>query len=408
MKILYLVPYAPTLIRTRPYNLARALNRAGQQVTLFTVWEDEGERQALARLEREGIQVRAFRLSRKQRLMNGVMGLAGGDALQAWYSWQPELCQAAMQALKAERWDLIQVEHLRGGIYVRKLADWIKKEKLPVRLIWDAVDSISSLFEQTQHQSRSGKSRLIAQFELPRTRKMEIELCNTADRVLVAGKHDRQAMLAAAHLESCPEKVQVLPNGVDLEYFQPGDGRGRAGDVILFSGKLSYHANASAALYLIKEIMPVIWKSKAQVRLQLVGKDPPQSLRSLAEAEARIAIAANVPDMRPYLQAATLAVAPILYGAGIQNKVLEALACGVPLVASPQAASGFEHIRNGVELIVADNPEDFAQGVLSLLENEGLRRSLSQAGIEFIRRWHDWDQIAGGYIADLERLMENG
>ena len=129
--------------------------------------------------------------------------------------------------------------------------------------------------------------------------------------------------------------VEVLPNGVDLNYFAPQN-LPRQGETIVFSGKMSYHANVASVLYLVHEIMPIVWRERPSVGLWVVGQSPTRAVQALARDE-RVKVTGFVPDLRPYLAQAAVAVSPIRYGVGIQNKVLEAMAMGTPVVTSPRA-----------------------------------------------------------------------
>jgi glycosyltransferase involved in cell wall biosynthesis len=151
-------------------------------------------------------------------------------------------------------------------------------------------------------------------------------------------------------------------------------------------------------LRLFTEIMPQIWQQRPDVRVWIVGKDPPKELQALEETP-RVVVTGSVPDIRPYLRAASIALAPLTYGAGIQNKVLEAMACGTPVVSTPLAMSGLE-TATGEELMVADNPLEFSQTVLALLDDPLKRLELSRAGRSYVERHHNWDQIA----AQLEAI----
>ncbi|HMN60001.1 MAG TPA: glycosyltransferase, partial [Anaerolinea sp.] len=131
-----------------------------------------------------------------------------------------------------------------------------------------------------------------------------------------------------------------------------------------------------------------------------VGKDPTAELLSLGKNPA-IQVTGTVDDIRPYLHKATLAVTPITYGAGIQNKVLEAMACGLPVVSSPQAVSALG-VNPGQDLIVANNPEEFASAVVTLLDDPGLRARIGQAGRRYVEQDHLWVNIA----AQLEEVYD--
>jgi glycosyltransferase involved in cell wall biosynthesis len=154
--------------------------------------------------------------------------------------------------------------------------------------------------------------------------------------------------------------------------------------------------------------MPHVWAQRPEVTVWIVGKDPPREIRQSAIRNpgyplgAAIRVTGTVPDIRPYLRRATLAVAPVPYGAGIQNKVLEALACGTPVVASPQAVSALE-VRAGRDVVVAEGAEAFARAVLALLDDAGRRLALGEAGRAFVERYHSWEAVA----ARLEAIYQS-
>jgi glycosyltransferase involved in cell wall biosynthesis len=127
--------------------------------------------------------------------------------------------------------------------------------------------------------------------------------------------------------------------------------------------------------------------------VQIVGQHPVGQVRDLARKyPKRVSVTGTVADLRPYLARATLAVAPILYGAGIQNKVLEAMAMGTPVVSTSRAVSALA-VQNECEVLVGDDPETLSQQVIRMLRNPGLRERLGANGRRYVERCHDWDQI---------------
>jgi glycosyltransferase involved in cell wall biosynthesis len=149
--------------------------------------------------------------------------------------------------------------------------------------------------------------------------------------------------------------------------------------------------------------MPLVWGERPDVDLWIVGKDPTRAVSELAQisgpGSGKIEIIGAVPEMGSYLGQATIAVAPLVYGAGIQNKVLEAMACGTPVVASPQAVSALA-AREGEEVMVGRTPQEFAAAILTLLASPDKRARLGQAGRAFVQEHHAWSASA----AHLERI----
>jgi glycosyltransferase involved in cell wall biosynthesis len=400
VRILFIVPYTPTRIRTRPLNLIRALTDAGNDLTVATLWTTEDELREFLDITGGQCSVLCEAITKYRSLSNCLVGLVSRTPLQACYSWKTTLASRLASLLAAQDYDVIHVEHLRGARYALFAQDFLERQgKSQVPVIWDSVDCISALFEQTARESRALASRSIARLELGRTRRYEARLIRKLDRVVVTSEIDRSQLLERAltlasrdelgmELES---RVTVIPNGVDLNYFRPLEGE-REKSTLVISGKMSYHANETAVVCFVEHVMPRIWAARPEVQLWIAGKDPSRRVRDLRSD--RVIVTGTVPDIRPFLQHASIAVAPIQYGAGIQNKVLEALACGTPVVATPQAVAGLS-LQPGVHISVGEGIEGLADAVLGLLNNAGQRRFLGKSGRWFVETNHNWRSIAG-------------
>jgi glycosyltransferase involved in cell wall biosynthesis len=153
----------------------------------------------------------------------------------------------------------------------------------------------------------------------------------------------------------------------------------------------------------VNEIMPRVWQVFPDACVEIVGQNPPPQIQRLAQQSGgHVQVTGTVIDIRPFLARATLAVAPILYGAGIQNKVLEAMAMATPVVATSKAVSALK-AQSGVELLVADTPDDFAHAILQLLRDATLRESLGRQGRCYVEEHHNWHKIT----SQLEQVYES-
>ena len=168
----------------------------------------------------------------------------------------------------------------------------------------------------------------------------------------------------------------------------------RAG--ILFTGALDAPANEQAAVRLAERIMPLVRRSMPDAALTLVGRSPGPRVRGLDAT-----VIADVPDLRPYLWGAAVYACPMESGTGIKNKLLEAMAAGVPAVASPLACQGMS-VRDGVELRMAASDEAFA--VRPGLRPARRRAALADAARSYVTAHHDWDAVADAYSAVYERI----
>ncbi len=380
MKILFVTPYIPSLVRVRPYNILRALVERGHQVTLAALQPPGDEGESLDSLRSWCTAVHVIPHNRSRTLINGLMALPGILPVQMAYSRSPEFDHLAQNLIARQSYDVAHVEHLRGAVLAQSLAG------LPI--VFDSVDSISLLFEKVLKDAPSLKSRMMATLDLKRTKYFEGSLTRRFVEVAVTSEVDRQALIALGSGENC---ITVIPNGVDLNYFQPQNIK-RDPLRLVFTGKMSYHANIAAIEDLVEKILPLVWKEQPSAHLEIVGKDPAPVIQMLGQSP-NITVTGYVPDMRPYLAQAALAVSTVRYGVGIQNKVLEAMSMGTPVVCSTQASSALR-ATHGRDLLVGDTPEQIAKHILDLLKSPEKREAVGQAGRQYVEQHQTWDSAA--------------
>jgi len=394
MRILFICPYVPDLIRVRPYQFIRTLHSFGINIVLATVIASKEDETSLENLKPYVEEFITHKLDNKNSYVNCLLGMVGDKPLQSLYSYSQRLSDQIQSRLSNRQnnseIDLIHVEHLRGGKYAEFLQVEMRKNKIRQRpIVWDSVDNISALFEQASAQSLSIRTKFVTKFELRRTKAYEKKLVESMDRVLVTSKRDYDAFVDLNSVSS--SKLRIVSNGVDLQYFKPGVTLNRKKDTILISGKMSYHANIRMVHHFVDDIFPLVTKEKPNAKLWIVGKDPHSSITALGN-DPRIIVTGMVPDMRPYLQEVSVSVAPIVYGAGIQNKVLEAMACATPVVTTPVADVSI-NAQNGVDYLVENNAEDFARAVIKLLNDQELSNRIGYSARAFVEANHNWSLI---------------
>jgi len=188
----------------------------------------------------------------------------------------------------------------------------------------------------------------------------------------------------------CPKaRVAVIPNGVDSEFFRPGTCSHDDDGSIVFEGNMSFTPNIDAATYFCTSIMPRITAVKPHVKMQIVGRSPSPEVERLASDH--VIVTGTVSDIRPYLERSALFVCPMRKGAGIKNKILQAWAMAKPVIATSIAVAGL-HADVGRNILVANNPDEFADLTLRLLDDPERRRSLGQEGRATVLQHHSWDR----------------
>jgi polysaccharide biosynthesis protein PslH len=398
MRILFVTPYPPSRIHVRSYGFLTELQRE-HEVAVIAQCVSKQELTDAEALRNQGFEVIVVQESQRQAVLRSGRALFSNVPLQVAYARSSLFAQALQYLCSRHAFDVVHVEHLRGMASLEHLA-----YTLP--LVWDAVDCISLLCKYTMAGGPSLAVRSIARLEHERTRHYEAKLLRQLRHVVVTSERDRQAMIELHRGWMCDQmssekesgvEVCVLPNGVDLEYFCPVELERRRFNIV-FSGKMSYHANVATALYLHRQIMPLIWQELPEATLTIAGSGPPKAIQLLAR-DPRVEVTGYVYDMRPYIQRAEVMLSPMVYSVGIQNKVLEAMALGTPVVVAAQAAEALG-AHPGRDLLVAQSPQEFADATLQLIHDAALHATLRQFGRSYVEEQHNW-RVATERLVDI-------
>jgi len=255
-------------------------------------------------------------------------------------------------------------------------------------VVLDMIDVLSENFARRARRERGPLSPVVA-LEARRLRRYERELVARVAGVLVVSEAERRALGAVSN-------VQVVTNGVDAQTFAFRDG-GRPPARILFAGNLGYFPNVDAARWLADDIVPRVRAARPDAELRLVGARPARAVRALAE-RAGVSLAAAVPEMAPEVWGATVAVVPMRAGTGVQNKVLEAMAAGTPVVTTPNVAAALT-VRPGEDLLVAEGAAALADATLALLNDPARARALAASARRVIEARYTWERSADGVEA---------
>jgi glycosyltransferase involved in cell wall biosynthesis len=403
MRILYVTPHPPSRIRVRSYGFLSQLQRE-HEVTLVTQCASEKELADVTVLRNQGYEVVAVQESKRQAVLRSGMALLSSDPLQVAYARSARFTQAVQYLCNERNFDVIHVEHLRGIASMEEIASHHP-------LVWDAVDCISLLCKYSKVAGPSLSVRMVARLEYKRTHHYEFHILNKLSHIAVTSGRDRDAMIALKRLQTgnlassddtLGQGIDVVPNGVDLDYFRPVHQERRRFNVV-FSGKMSYHANVATALYLRQQIMPLIWKEQPQATLTIVGSNPPKAIQRLA-ADSRVEVTGYVEDLRPYIRRAQVMLSPMVYSVGIQNKVLEAMALGTPVVVARQAAASLG-ARDGRDLLIADSPREFAEFALRLMNDAELHAAIHRCGRTYVEQHHDWGVLTTRLVEVYRRAI---
>lgn len=296
-------------------------------------------------------------------------------------AWSPDMWRAIQRRLDSNDYDVV---HLFGGIHVYEYHHALRG--LPA--VITPYESFSLYLRRALARAASLPQRasLIAQRQIARG--YERFMFSPYARTVVVAEPDRTELRAL----NPALRIDVIPNGVDLDQFRIRPMQ-RVPDTLLFTGNYEYAPNVDAALRLATEILPLVQARLPGVKLWLVGNAPPPALQALASDT--IKVTGRVPDVKPYLGRATAFVSPLRLGAGIKNKVLEAMALGCPVVATPISVDGIA-VTDGHDALIAEDA-DLAAAVVRLLSDAALQTALSANGRKLIEARYSWERVAALY-----------
>ncbi len=289
----------------------------------------------------------------------------------------PAFGQSIKRALAGQTVDVIHADYLSLAIYLDAFAG-----RPAVAFPHDAV---SMLFERSLRRETGILRRFYQSLQFRKILRFEIERLPLFKSVAVVSEVDRQYLLR--RLPGL--KIAVVTNGVDTEYFMPQPDREAAEPTILFRGVMNFFPNHDAALYFYKEIFPKIRVRQPGARFIAAGKNPDPMWRRLAQNDPGLRVTGYVEDMREIMAQAWVVACPMRAASGIQNKVLEPMAMGKAIVATPLATEGLR-LTDGQHVMLAQDPEAFAQKVLALLADAQLRRQLGDRAREHVLSHHHW------------------
>ncbi|MBV9100433.1 MAG: glycosyltransferase [Candidatus Dormibacteraeota bacterium] len=362
LRILYVAPYQPSLLAVRPRLLIQEIARR-HDVDVLTL--QRGPDPALV----DAGSVRTVRRSTADPLLALGRVRNASYPLQSVAAASRALDTQVRSAVRSGRYDLVHVEHIRALQYLPGTSG--------VPVMFDAVDCVSRLFAlAAAHQP--ARLRWLYRLESRRAARLETRALRLARTTVVASQRDA-ALMRRLHDGA---SIAVVPNPVDLERFMPG--AASRPPTVVMTGKMSFHANAVAALWLCDEVWPRVRAQRPDATLVIAG-DRPRG--ELLRPRPGITVAGRVADMAAVLRTAAVAVAPLRYAVGVQNKVLEAMACATPVVATP-CAVGDLRLQHGREVMVGETAAELANLLTIVLGNPELGRRVGAGGRAYVERNH--------------------
>lgn len=229
----------------------------------------------------------------------------------------------------------------------------------------------------------------------------EKAVCRKFDFVIAVSKEDADTM----RNEYAVENVADVPTGVDTEFFRPSLAVEKDSFNLIFTGSMDWLPNEDAIRWFTEEVLPLVRREIPQVSLTVVGRNPFPSLVELSKKDSSIVVTGRVPDVRPFMEKASVYIVPIRIGGGTRLKIYEAMAMELPTVSTKIGAEGLP-VRDGEEILLRDTPPEFAEAVVKLLKDKSLAEKIGGQAAKTVREKFGWQKVANNFAEICKRAIE--
>lgn len=393
MRVLFVchrVPFPPKRGgKIRPFNIIRHLTESGHSVTVASLARDATEIDEARGLTAHCTDLLVEAVPDGTAWLQMIARIPTPTPSSFGYFWSRRLARRIAATAAATPFDLVFAHCSSVAPYVSSVA--------AKRKILDYGDMDSQKWrEYAAHRAWP----LSVAYWLEA---LKLERCER----MLAPRFDLCTCTTRAELESLRSLGVAttsgwFPNGVDADFFAP-DGDYEE-DLVAFVGRMDYYPNQQGVIDFCRNVLPALRARRAGVRFMIIGADPPEKIRELAQYPG-VTVTGSVPDVRPFVRKAALTVAPLQIARGTQNKILESMAMGVPVVCSPQASGGVDAVP-GEHLLVASDTQQWLKAVCSILGSAAERRRLSTAGRDRVLSHHSWASSMRRLNGFIEEAMQ--
>ncbi|MBP9151002.1 MAG: glycosyltransferase [Flavobacteriales bacterium] len=356
--------------KLRAFHQLRILSKH-HEVFLCALHEIELEQVWIDEVKKYCAELKTIRISRMNQLANLTSAVFSNEPLQVAYFYQSSAQKQVNKCIKDWKPDAIYCQLIRTAKYVQNVADIPK--------VIDFQDAFSKGIER-RLETDPWYWKPILHSELKRLNRYEQTVFNLFNHCTIISEQDRNQLPFKQRND-----VTIVRNGVELEDFKPSF-EAKTVDV-LFAGNMGYQPNVEAAVFLEKEVMPLVRAQIPNAKLMLAGARPDQKVKELASELTEVTGWVN--DIRDCYAKAKVFVAPMMIGTGLQNKLLEAMAMCIPCVTSTLANNALK-AKPEIEILIGESPQEYAQHILDLLNNAAKAERIATAGHQMVTDHFSW------------------
>lgn len=391
-KILYLTTRLPYPViggdKLRMYNILKQLKLLGYEITLVSlVTQDDDVKGAMEHNDFYS-ELITVPFNKKIAYLYAVKAVFNDRPFIVEYFYNNKMQKVVDKLIREEHFDIITG-------YMIRIAPYLEKHHKK-NIIIDFVDAVSMMYERRIKTVKSLWDKFKISIEYLKVKNYEKKCTKLFKSQIVISEADKEYISKYANVSN----IEIVGNGVDTEYYAPIETDKQ--NNICFVGSMQYIPNSEAAMYFATDVFPLIKKEIPDANFKIIGANPRQELFEATKNIDGIEITGRVVDVREYMKDCKVSVCPVKIAGGIQNKILEAMSMGIPVVTTPEGAEGINADKS--ILAVAKSNEEYAQKVIALLRDEAQNKEIGQKTREFILNNFSWCEI-GKQLNDIKTIL---
>ncbi len=387
------IPYPPFRgDKLKIFNIAKKLTK-NNSVKIVTFLRNNNQLDDLENLKKLGIEIETVKLSYVESIWNLFIAIFSKLPFQVAWFQSKKMKKKLAEIFLNENIDVAYYHLIRSAQYL----DSNNKKDKQINVI-DFTDAVSLYLKRFAEIENNPFIKFFIKIEQQRIDKYE-KIAEKFHTLFICSEVDKEFL----EKKGIKTNIKILNNGIDIDYFK-NDKVNYEVNRIIFTGNMPYYANYDAAIYFAKDIFPIILKYNSKAELFIVGQKPPKKIKDLSCYN--VYVTGFVQDIKAEYLKSAVNVAPLRFGAGTLNKVLESIALGVPVVATSIAVGGLP--KNLYKYVfVANNPDEFARHVVEIIKNPKIREELMVEGANVIRETLSWDKIVDNFENYLVDELKN-
>lgn len=380
-KILYLTTRLPFPViggdKLRIHNILKQLKLKGHKITLVSLVTSEDDLEACYKNNDFFDELIPVKFDKKLAYLNAVKAVFNDKPFIVEYFYSKTMQKVVDKLIKENNFDIITG-------YMIRIAPYLEKHKNK-NIIIDFVDAVSMMYERRIKNVQSLWDKFKIGIEYLKVKNYEKKCSKIYKMQTVISQADKNYIEQFAGKSN----IKIIGNGVDTEFYKPIDFPKQ--NKICFVGSMQYIPNSEAAIYFATKVFPLVKKEIPDAKFKIIGANPRKDLFDAVKEINGIEITGRVDDVREYMKDCKVSVCPVKIAGGIQNKILEAMSMGIPVVTTPEGAEGINASED--ILSVANSNEEYVQKVIQIMQDESLRKKIGHNSRNFVLNNFSWAKV---------------